>query len=173
VKNGPYSGFQWNYFPSLQDGPIRARAVSFLQSVNWKALLTYAANARNGMECTLLSHIGLGHNHMVRIIRFMNETQWVARLRLPSLKDETSLDIAKSMECEVSTIALIRQNTTVPVPEVYAFESDSSCSVEAPFMLMECLDGNVGMDLGLEVPPEHQQDFFKGVAEIHVSKVTT
>lgn len=123
------------------------------------------------MECTLLSHVGLGHNHMVRIIRFVDGVQLAARLRLPSLKDDgTFSDIAKSMECEASTIALVRQNTRVPVPEVYAFESDSNCSVKAPFMLMECLDGNVGMDLGMEVPPGHQQDFFKGLAEIHVSK---
>jgi Phosphotransferase enzyme family len=171
VKDELYSGFQWNYFSSLSDGPIRERANSFLLSVDWQALLNYAANVRNGVECTLLSHIGLGHNHMVRIIRFMDEVQWVARLRLPSLKDgEKFSDIAKSIECEASTIAFVRQRTRVPVPEVYAFESDSNCSAKAPFMLMECLNGNVGMDLGMEVPPEHQQAFFKGLAEIHVSK---
>ncbi|OCL11280.1 hypothetical protein AOQ84DRAFT_229648 [Glonium stellatum] len=168
-----YSGFQWNYFSSLSDGPIRERATSFLLSVDWQALLNYAANVRNGMECTLLSHIGLGHNHMVRIIRFMDDVQWIARLRLPSLKDgETFSDIAKSMECEASTIALVRQRTRIPVPEVYAFESDSNCSVKTPFMLMECFNGNVGMDLGMEVPPEHQQNFFKDLAEIHVELST-
>jgi aminoglycoside phosphotransferase (APT) family kinase protein len=100
----------------------------------------------------------------------MDEVQWVARLRLPSLKEgETFSDVAKSMKCEASTIALVRQRTRVPVPEVYAFESDSNCSVKAPFMLMECLNGNVGMDLGMEVPREHQQDFFKGLAGVHVS----
>lgn len=167
-----YSGFQWNYFFSLSDGPIRTRATSFILSVDWQALLSYAANVRNGIDCTLLSYIGLGHNHMVRIIRFTDEVQWIARLQLPSLKEgETFSEIAKSMNCEASTIALVRQRTRVPVPEVYAFETDSNCSVKAPFMLMECLNGNVGMDLGMEVPPEHQQDFFKGLAEIHVSKL--
>lgn len=170
MKDELYSGFQWNYFSSLSDGPIRARADSFLLSVDWQELLNYAATVRNGMKCILLSHIGLGHNHMVRVIRFMDDVQWAARLRLPSLKDGTFSDIAKSMECEASTIALVRQNTGVPVPEVYAFESDSNCSVKAPFMLMKCLDGNVAMDLGMEVPAEHQQDFFKGLAEIQVSK---
>lgn len=123
------------------------------------------------MECTLLSHIGLGHNHMVRIIRFMDDIQWAARLRLPTLKDSgTSFDIAKSMECEASTITLVRQNTRIPVPEIYAFESDSNCPIKTPFMLMECLAGNVGMDIGMEVPLAHQQDFFKDLAEIQVSK---
>jgi len=74
------------------------------------------------------------------------------------------------MKSEASTIALVRKNTRVPVPEIYTLEGDCSCSVKAPFMLMECLDGNVGMDLGMKVPPEHQQEFFKGLAEIQVSK---
>lgn len=69
----------------------------------------------------------------------------VARLRLPSLDNESaSCDIAKSMNCEASTITLVRRNTKVPVPEIYVCESDGNCSVKAPFMLMECLDGNVG-----------------------------
>jgi hypothetical protein len=172
VKDQPYSSFRWSYYSSLPDGPLRARANSFLTSVDWQALLNYATTLRNGVKCTLLSHIGLGYNHMVRILRFTDGIQWAARLRLPSLKDDGTLsDIVKSMERETSTIALVRQTTRVPVPEVYAFESDSNCSVKAPFMLMKCLDGNVGMDLGMEVPPEHQQDFFKSLAEIHVSKM--
>ena len=171
MKDKLYSGFQWNYFSQLSDGPIRARAESFILSVDWQALLDCAANVRDGMKCALLSHIGLGYNHMVRIIRFKDEIQWVARLRLPSLEDEgTTPYIAKSMGCEASTMTVVRRNTKVPVPEIYISESDSNCSVKAPFMLMECLDGNVGMDLGMEVPLAHQQDFFKGLAEIHVSR---
>ncbi|QDS68811.1 hypothetical protein FKW77_006212 [Venturia effusa] len=117
MKDKPYSGFQWNYFSSLPDGPLRARACSFLRSVDWQALLKYAASVRNGVECTLLSHIGLGHNHMVRILRFTDEVQWVARLRLPSLKDEETFS-DMSMKREVSTVALVKQNTRIPVPEV-------------------------------------------------------
>jgi hypothetical protein len=171
VKDGLYNGFQWNYFSSLPDGPILKRANSFLLSVDWQALLNYAANVRNGKECKLLTNIGLGHNNMVRIIRFMDEVQWIARLSLPSLEGgETYSDIARRMECEANTIALVRQRTRVPVPEVYVVESNSNCSVKAPFMLMECLSGNVGMDLGMEVPSEHQQTFFRDLAEIHVRK---
>ncbi|KAH8708352.1 hypothetical protein GQ44DRAFT_763514 [Phaeosphaeriaceae sp. PMI808] len=64
------------------------------------------------------------------------------------------------MEREASIIALVRKNTRIPVLEVYAVESDSDCSVKALFMLMECLNGNVGMDLGMK-------DFSKGLADIH------
>lgn len=73
---GSFSGFHWNYYSELPDGPIRTRADSFMLSVDWQALLEYATDVRDGMECALLSHIGLGHNHMIRIIRYKDEVQW-------------------------------------------------------------------------------------------------
>jgi hypothetical protein len=66
-----------------------------------------------------------------------------------------------NMESEVSTITVVRQSTRIPVPQIYAFDRNSNCAVKAPFMFMECLDGNVGMDLGMDIPPEYQPDFFK------------
>lgn len=154
----------------MSEGPLRDRATAFIASVDWEALLQYAAAQRNGGQCSLLSHIGLGHNHMVRIIRFMDGIQWAARLRLPSRSGgATSDDIRSMMESEISTMIVVRQKTQVPVPEIYAYETSSNCSVKAPFMLMECLDGNVGMDLGMTVPREHQSSFFKRLAEIQVS----
>lgn len=70
-----FSGYQWNYYSSLEHGPLRSRADSFLASVNWAALLEYAAEKNNGVSCMLLSDIGLGYNHMVRIIQFSDGNQ--------------------------------------------------------------------------------------------------
>lgn len=169
MKDKPYSDFQWKYYHSLPDGDILTRAKTFLQSVDWEALLKCAADARGGMQCSLMDHIGLGHHHMVRVIQFTDGTQWAARLRLPPLEGEETLDIAKSIECEISTMTLVRLKTSIPVPQVYKFDSSSKCSVKAPFMLMECLDGNAGMDLAMEVPLEHQQHFWERLAKIQVS----
>lgn len=48
---------------------------SFLASVNWTALLEYAAKKRKGVSCKLLPDIGLGYNHMVRIVQFSDGNQ--------------------------------------------------------------------------------------------------
>ncbi|UPK93058.1 hypothetical protein LCI18_003993 [Fusarium solani-melongenae] len=143
-----FSGYQWTYFSSLQQGPLRSRAESFLASVDWLALREYAAAKRKGIDCSLLPDIGLGYNHMVRIIDFIDGVRWVARLRLPSLR------------------------TNLPIPEIHAYEARSDCSVKAPFMLMDCLEGNVGMDLGMEIPPGYKQVFLSGLAKIHVQLST-
>lgn len=167
-------GYQWNYYSSLQDGPVRSRADEFLSSVNWSALLDYAVKKRYGIECMLLDDIGLGHNHMVRIIEFDDETRWVARLRMPPLETSRACedeDALKTMaHNEFNAISLVRQKTSIPVPEIHAFEAQSDCDVRAPFMVMDCLDGNVGMDLDMMIPPEYKQVFLSSLAKIHVSE---
>jgi len=166
-----FSEYKWTYFPSLQDGPIHSRAELFLESVNWRALLEYAAEKRDEITCTLLPDIGLGHNHMVRILEFTDGLRWVARLRLPRLSPSHSSDdrVETSTSVEFNTISILRQRTNMPIPAIHAIELRSECNVKAPFMLMDCLEGNVGMDLGMEIPPKYKPTFLGALAKIHVS----
>lgn len=168
-----FSGYRWTYFSSLQQGPLRSRAESFLASVDWLALREYAAAKRKGIDCSLLPDIGLGYNHMVRIIEFIDGVRWVARLQLPGLAGSHSSEsiLKTKSDCEFHTISLLRQRTNLPIPEIHAYEARSDCSVKAPFMLMDCLEGNVGMDLGMEIPPGYKQVFLSGLAKIHVSEI--
>ena len=167
-----FSGYQWTYFSSLKQGPIRSRAELFLASVNWLALQEYASSKRNGINCSFLPDTGLGYNHMVRIIEFMDGGRWVARLRLPPLaKSSSSKHALETIGiCEFNTISLLRQRTSILIPEIHAFEARFDCSVKAPFMLMDCLEGNVGMDLGMTIPPRSKQAFLSGLAKIHVRR---
>jgi hypothetical protein len=164
-----FNGFQWSYFPNLSEGPLRSRAEAFIASVEWDALRGYAKATRNGVECVLLDSIGLGYNHMVRILKFTDQEQWIARLRMPSLDWTASQPTSSDMESECHTISLVESVTQVPVAHVHAFEPSILNPAKAPFMLMECLRGNVGMDLGIEVPPQHKEAFFNDLAKIHVS----
>ena len=74
--NVDFSGYRWTYFASLGDGPLRSRAQKFLNTTNWDSLIEYAAAKRNGIKCSLLPEIGLGYNHMVRILKFTDKVQW-------------------------------------------------------------------------------------------------
>ncbi|KAF4417969.1 protein kinase-like (PK-like) protein [Fusarium austroafricanum] len=151
-ENGEkFSNYKWQYFSSLTEGPIRSRAKLFLKSINWPGLEEFATTKRNGIKCTILPDIGLGYNHMVRIIEFEDGDRWVARLKLPSLlkpdtsEPEQALDAR--MSYEFNTISFLREKTSIPIPKIHAFEARPHCSVGAPFMLMDCLKGNVGMDI--------------------------
>ncbi|KAK1657037.1 hypothetical protein BDP55DRAFT_41921 [Colletotrichum godetiae] len=172
-----FSGYRWTYHDSLQEGPIRSRAESFSASVDWSSLLQYAAKRRNGSSCQLLRDIGLGYNHMVRIIQFDDGVRWVARLRMPSfgtsaVSENSDQSVEAVENCEYNTISLVRQKTSIPIPEVHAIEARRDCDVKAPFMLMDCLPGNVGMDLGMKIPPGYKQTFLRRLAQIQVQLAT-
>lgn len=167
-----FSGYKWKYFASLQGGPVRSRAERFLASVNWPGLLDYATKKRSGVDCVFLPDIGLGYNHMVRIIKFADGNRWAARLRMPPPSDYLEAALETSMKCEFATISLLQQWTSIPIPKVHAIEAREQHDVKAPFMLMDCLEGNVGMDLGMKVPAEHKKEFFGALARVHVSTPT-
>ncbi|PCD21225.1 hypothetical protein FGRA07_11752 [Fusarium graminearum] len=146
-----FSDYKWQYFSSLTEGPIRSRAEGFLRSIDWPELERFATTKRSGIKCRILPDIGLGYNHMVRIIKFEDGDRWVARLKLPSLstpeKSEPEQTLDTKMTYEFNTISFLRENTSIPIPMIHAFEARPHCGVGAPFMLMDCLKGNVGMDI--------------------------
>lgn len=164
------AGYRGFYFSSLSDGPLKSRAQRFLESINWTSLIQCASAKRNGLDCQVLPDVGLGYNHLVRVIEFADDTRWVARLRMPPLtrNDDEAADAWKIMESEYSTINLIQKESKIPVPRVHLFEANPSSSVGARFMLMDCLKGNVGMDLSMKIPTEHKLDVYASMAGIQV-----
>ncbi|KAJ5470421.1 hypothetical protein N7530_007778 [Penicillium desertorum] len=69
----------------------------------------------------------------------------------------------------------IKEHTSLPVPQVFAYEFDENNSVGAAFILMELLPGSVAIDAlgGYEahrgvIPKEHRQNFYRTVAKCHV-----
>lgn len=142
--------------------------------MNWPGLLDYATKKHSGVNCVLLPDIGLGYNHMVRIIEFADGNRWVARLRMPPLSDTVSkIALETKTRCEFATILLLQQRTSIPMPKVHAIEARDQCEVKASFMLMDCMEGNVGMDLGMRVPANYKKAFFRALASIHVSTFAT
>ncbi|EER37499.1 conserved hypothetical protein [Histoplasma capsulatum H143] len=112
-----FAGYRWSYFSSNGEGPLHLRAQKFLESTDWGSLIEYAAAERNGMKCGLLPDIGLGYNHMVRIVEFADQVRWVARLRLPDLSQaRDSLSSARSVT-KYNTIQLIEMST-IQLPKI-------------------------------------------------------
>lgn len=77
-----------------------------------------------------------------------------------------------AMKREVTTISAVRHATHIPIPEVHAFKLKNELNVGAPFILMDCVKGNVGMDLSMEIPLLYRKGFLREMARIQVSQVT-
>ncbi|KAJ5544074.1 hypothetical protein N7494_005353 [Penicillium frequentans] len=155
----------------MSDNTLRLRVQEFIGSTNWDALIEYASRVRGGKVCKLLADIGLGYNHVVRIIEFEDDVRWIARLRLPPVsKTQPGSKINQQiMRNEYNTILLVKQKTNIPVPRVHVAELDTENIVKAQFMLMDCLRGNVGIDLSMEVPNFYKRCVFLKMAEIQIN----
>ena len=147
-----------------------------LSLVNWENLMHYAIRVKeqrdggSGTTCQLSPQYNMGGRNLVRWLDFQNGPRWVARIQVPKHTPEA----LERLECEVHTMAVARELSEIPVPEVYACELD--CSVAgAPFMLMEFIAGDTAMDSfgGYdvhkgEIPQEFQAKALAVMADVQV-----
>ncbi|KAI9146760.1 putative RNA-directed DNA polymerase from transposon BS [Paramyrothecium foliicola] len=146
-----------------------------LQFVNWEGLLQYAVRRkayldRHGpTDCKLFTKYNKGGRNLVRRIDFEDGTKWVARIPY-------NFSTAESMDqllCEVHTMAVIRERSQLPVPEVYGYEASCDNIARIPFILMEFIPGHTIMDsfggYALhkgQVPTEHKRKLQTAIADI-------
>jgi aminoglycoside phosphotransferase (APT) family kinase protein len=145
--------------------------------VNWAGLVHYATRQRAQRDgvmqipCKLSSDYNKGGRNLVRRIEFQDGITWIARIQLPKHTEET----LERLSTEVHTMAVVRQRSSLPVPEVYAYENNTNNEVGVPFILMEFIPGNTIMDSfgGYEqhqgqIPIEHQAKLRNAIADIQV-----
>lgn len=69
---------------------------------------------------------------------------------------------------------LVKERTSVPVPAVFGYITSAKNEIGAPFMLMECLSGNVGVDLnGVEIPTQYKASLHREMARLQVDHTGT
>ncbi|KAI0531814.1 kinase-like domain-containing protein [Xylaria digitata] len=91
---------------------------------------------------------------MVRRLDFVDGVSWVARVRLPLEATFASVDSYNSQRAfkiEVASMKFFKSKSTIPVPEIFAYDHDPSNRVGAPYMLMEYVHGTMA----------YEQQFFK------------
>src|ERR1700736_1958872 len=92
--------------------------VLFPSALNVPGLLRYALSLRRNPEALnlpQLSHWQLGSGNMALTIRFNDGTEWIAKVPCDGDFDPVIV------ESEASTMKLVRERTTIPVPEVYGY----------------------------------------------------
>jgi aminoglycoside phosphotransferase (APT) family kinase protein len=80
---------------------------------------------------------------MVRLLQFADKTRWAARVHITR---SGYLSTKSRLQSEIATMLFIKENSDLPVAEVFAYELDEDNPVGAPFILMELLPGSVAMD---------------------------
>jgi hypothetical protein len=100
-----------------------------LPPINWKALQEYAIHDGE-IGCQLSSEYNMGGLHVVRRLDLHDGTSWVARLQL-----HTTAESLQRLIHEVCTIQVIREQSAIPVPEIFAYEPSCNNNVGVAFMI--------------------------------------
>ena len=177
-----FTKFKWATFSDASE-PYRVRASKSLQYIDWDALCTIAKDIRN-MPCAIGDQYGLGGRHIVREIVFDDDVHWIARVGIPGVnmnKDEHYIPTpvrhtwttfeATEMQSEIDTMLFVRQNTDIPVPDVFAFDCTCTNAVGAPYMLMECIMGTCVVDVQSDhhVPVQYKDKYSTAEASVLVN----
>lgn len=165
-----FEGYKWNGLSShIEDSPYGQSVQRLLDRINWDALCQYASRLHDDEDCTISPQFTMGGRHMVRRVIFQGGTRWIARVRIttPMNEDEGSRLLQREVDC----IQLVKERTSVPIPTIFGYIASASNVIGAPFMLMECLSGNVGVDLsGVEIPAQYKASFHGEMARFQVRK---
>ena len=151
-------------FHSIHDSDHAKRIQRVLDQTNFPRLCSRAVELRKHEEdvpdtltCSVdTTKFTSGWCDVVIALAFSDTVQWVARIMLSrGRRDE---DTSISLLSEISTMELIRSNTTIPVPRV--FEYCTRSDIGHPCLIMEALPGNVLENtMALSVPDERKGAF--------------
>jgi hypothetical protein len=149
-----------------------------LPLIDCAALIQYAKDihqrhmkhARN-IECQLSDKYNMGGLHVVLILDFEDGTTWLARLQL----QKGTAESCQRLITEVHTIQVVREQSKIRVPEVFAYDASCDNSVGVPFMLLEYIPAITAMDSfgGWDkhkgrIPQHFRTDYHASMANIQV-----
>jgi hypothetical protein len=179
-----FTNFKWATFSDSSE-PYRVRYSKSLEYIDWDALCTIAKDLRS-IPCAIGDQYGFGGRHVVREVLFDDDVHWIARVAIPGVNmnmDEhyiptpvrdtwTTLE-AKEMQSEIDTMLFVRQNTDIPVPDIFAFDCTCTNTVGASYMFLECIMGTCVVDIQRDhqVPVQYKDKYFEQEASVLVTSL--
>ncbi|CAF9943501.1 MAG: hypothetical protein ALECFALPRED_000516 [Alectoria fallacina] len=91
------------------------------------------------ISCKIINPPLCGSFHIVFPIEFADGVKWM--LKISANGDHFDSVAAAALASEAQTMQMLRRETSIPVPVVYAFDASSNNALSTPFILMEKLGG--------------------------------
>lgn len=151
-----------------------AKIIAALETAKFEHLQVIALSSRRaadghtpaGVTCRVnTDSFTFGMNNIVLKLTFSDDVSWVARFQYisPPDKDENGFELLS----EVATLRTLRNRTTIPVPQVFAFDVSTANEFGFPYMLMECLKGHtLSSSIARHVPTEHHPRVATQLADV-------
>ena len=127
-----------------------------LRTLNIEAIPAFASNIRqlghhttgiisksfcdsDLIPCKIVDLPLCGSFHIVFTLEFDDGVKWMLKIAANGHRFDPVA--AAALISEARTMQLLKRETTIPVPAVYAFDASSSNDLHSPFILMERIDG--------------------------------
>ncbi|QPH04275.1 hypothetical protein C2857_001157 [Epichloe festucae Fl1] len=122
----------------------------------------------SGITCAINSaSFAHGMNNLVFKIAFSDHVYWIARVHHAPVDPSRVRENAMDMLSEIATMKTLNSRTTIPVPQVFAFDVSPTNGFGFPYVLMEYLEGQV-LDsiIARHVPAEHLPHVASQLADV-------
>lgn len=142
----------------------------FLQEVALRARMVQEGDAAKDITCAIdKTSYKCVPKELVLTITFSDNTNWIVRIPHLPVDAAKAPQHAVDMLSEIATIKTVKSRTTIPVPQVFAFDASSSNKFGFPYILMECLKGRVldyRTPMVRQVPSEHLPHVARQLADV-------
>lgn len=170
-----FRGFQWD--SKTDYAPVLCQQRYANSLVNWSALCDAARTIR-GLTCNVEEVIKFGGVHMIRLLTFEDNLQWIARIRMPRISivsdglipkvEPWTEQNRKAMKAEIDAMLYIREHSDIPVPKAFGYGDTQQNPVGTPYVFMECIYGNAVTDLASQIPDIHKTRLRDAIADFQV-----
>ncbi|UPK97401.1 hypothetical protein LCI18_008336 [Fusarium solani-melongenae] len=95
-------------------------------------------------------------------LAFSDKVYWIARIKHVSLDGDE-----RAMRSEIATMKIVREHTTIPVPQIFCFGASADQPFGYPFIIMEYLGGCGSRDnLADIIPAQYRAKVAKQLANV-------
>ena len=140
---------------SVLDQEIRAKRFGPLLDIADESIISLALKIRNQVspeksepspKHQLIARLNGSYN-LVFVVEFDDGLKYVVRIPGTGWGDRFTDSARKSFESQIMTMRLIHNNTTIPIPEIYAFDASLANELKAPWMVMSFVPGSTVSEL--------------------------
>ncbi|KAI9809392.1 MAG: hypothetical protein M1826_003927 [Phylliscum demangeonii] len=96
---------------------------------------------KDAVTCAVRDPPLYGGDHILFVLLFADGARWILRIPATGYREAWDDISAAALQSEALTMRLIRQTTTIPVPEVYAFSDSIDPQLGCAYILLEYVDG--------------------------------
>ncbi|KAF4461319.1 Aminoglycoside phosphotransferase [Fusarium albosuccineum] len=127
---------------------VHAQIRAVLSTANFSHLQEAALRSRNAqgehVTCSINPEsFTYGMNNLVLKVIFSDGIDWIARIPHAPVNATSSREHAMDMLSEIATLKTLKNRTSIPVPQVYGFDTSPSDPFGFPYIFMDYLEGRV------------------------------